>query len=69
MFRIEGHGQTYEDLEDALLACEIGGFDARVLHNVYDVVAVYRRGSGVEWPPGVLSIAESAQLAAIRRNR
>lgn len=68
MFKLDSvYEVSFETVDAALEFCEIDDLDCSVLDGVGDVVARRRQGGCIEWPVGVFSQDESAQLALLRR--
>lgn len=58
---------AFDTVDAALEFCEVDDLDCTVLDRVGDVVARRRQGGYIEWPVGVFSQDESAQIALLRR--
>lgn len=61
--------RVFETIDAALEAAEAEDLDVAIVDRYGDYVARRRYGGRVEFPAGVFSAAESAQLALLRRNR
>ena len=70
MFRLRGNAaRVFENIDAALEFAEAEDLDCVVVDRYGDYVARRRYGGRVEFPAGVFSALESAQLALLRRSR
>ncbi len=70
MFRLRGNTQRiFETVDDALEFAESQDSNCTVLDDVGDILVRRWRGGRLEYPVGVFTAADSAQLALLRRNR
>ena len=70
MFRLRGNpNHIFETIDAALEFAEVQDSNCTVLDDVGDILVRRWRGGRLEYPVGVFTAAESAQLALLRRSR